>query len=425
MSTTILPRRVAADILIDVLDRGRTLDEALNLSKDLNGLGDSDRGFVRAMLLPTLRELGRIDAALEAFLDKPLMQAPASARALLRLGATQSWILETPDHAVVSESVDVAKSWPEAQRAHGFINAVLRKVVADRDVFDDTPIRFNWPQWLWQDLSDSLDEENALNLLRAQSEQPNLHLTPKSMRSDALAEKLGGSDIGVASVEIASQPVERIPGYETGDWWVQDAAAALPAILLDPQPGDRIADICAAPGGKTMQISAAGADVVAIDRSRPRLRRLKQNLKRVGLPDVDVIEADAETWKPDLPFDKILLDAPCSALGTLRRHPEGAWIKTQEDVARFADIQRRLLLSTIDKLSPGGVMIYCVCSPRPQEGLDVISDGLNAGLVRKPFSTEEVGPFARSITEHGDLLTLPTPEFAHDAFFICRLVRYV
>ncbi|MEL6829212.1 MAG: transcription antitermination factor NusB [Pseudomonadota bacterium] len=418
------PRRIAAEILIDVTDRGRTTDDAIVLSKKLKNLESSDRAFVRAMLGATLRDRGRIDHTLQQFLDRPISVASAPARALLRLGAAQSWVLNTPDHAVVSEMVDVAKSWEVSRNSGRFLNAVLRKVVEAKELFESAPIEYNWPEWLWEDLKSGLGHARAVRLLGAQRSQPQLHLTPSKISADELATLVGGQPIGLGSVELNTQNVEQIPGYNDGVWWVQDAAAALPAKLLDPRPGQRVADLCAAPGGKTMQLAAAEASVTAIDRSRPRLRRLKDNLKRVGFDHVDVIEADAEKWVPDRLYDHILLDAPCSALGTLRRHPEGAWIKSAEDIARFPEVQKRLLHAALEQVKPGGAVLYCVCSPRPQEGRDVVSDVLaKSDAKRNDFQTEEVGPFAECVTMDGDLLTIPTPGFEHDAFFISRLIR--
>ena len=418
-------RRIAAEILTDVTDEHRTLDEALRLSKDLGKLSDSDRGFVRAMLGAALRDRGRIDSAIQKFLEKPLRAAPAPARALLRLGAAQAWLLNTPRHAVVSEAVDAAKSWDEAQGVAGLLNAVLRKVVDARDVFEERPLKENWPAWLWSDFEAGLGSAAANRLLEAQQRQPELHLSPKDLSASELAGLVGGHPIGLDSVAIPPQAVEAIAGFEAGIWWVQDAAAALPAKLLKPKPGERIADICAAPGGKTLQLIAAGADVTAVDRSRPRLAKLKANLKRMQLSAAEIVEAKAEEWAPSDRFDKILLDAPCSALGTLRRHPEGAWNKSAKDVAGFPDVQKRLLKAALSNLKPGGELIYCVCSPRPVEGRDVISDILQeTGVSRQPFQADEVGPFSSSITLEGDLLTIPDSDFDHDAFFISRLFQH-
>lgn len=417
-------RLAAAELLVLTLDEKRTLDDALASSEAFERLSGSDRGFARAMASAALRHLGRIDTALAPFLERPLTTATPPARALLRVGAAQSWVLDTPDHAVVGETVSAAKLWPRARRAAGFLNAVLRKVVADRSGFDTVPVEAIWPDWLRADMADGLGARQALALAEAQLHQPDLHLTARDGDASALADRLDGQLVGCGTVRLESGNVEALAGFETGDWWVQDAAARLPAMLLGAKAGETVLDICAAPGGKTMQLAASGADVIAIDRSRPRLKRLKANLARTGFAGVEVIEADATSWQPPEPADRILLDAPCSALGTLRRHPEGAWIKSREDIARFPAFQERLLRATVKMLKPGGTLVYCVCSPLPREGKQVVEAVLaGGGLVRQPIKAGEVGDFATSITPEGDLLTLPGSEFMHDAFYISRLTR--
>ncbi len=419
-------RLAAAELLATVLDECRTLDEALVTSQTYNELTGSDRGFARAITSAALRQLGRIDAGMTPFLDRPLAEATPAARALLRVGAAQSWLLETPDHAVVGETVSAAKMWPPAQRAAGFLNAVLRKLVSDRTAFDAAPIEHVWPEWLRKDMSEGLGPRAALSLAEAQTHQPSLHLTPRDGDAAALATRLGGTVVAGHSVQIDAGQVEDLPGYEAGDWWVQDVAAALPARLLGAKPGESVIDLCAAPGGKTMQLAASGAEVTAVDRSRPRLKRLVANLKRTQFGDVAHLDADATKWMPDQSADRILLDAPCSALGTLRRHPEGAWIKSPEDIARFPSFQERLLRAAIKMLKPGGMLVYCVCSPLPREGVDVVNSVLaGGGVARQSITAEDVPGFETSVTEAGDLLTLPGGTFAHDAFFISRLVRAV
>lgn len=418
-------RLAAAQLLMTVLEEQRTLDEALATTEAFDRLNGPDRGFARAMASAALRHLGRIDIGLAPFLDRPIDTAPPPSRALLRIGAAQAWLLETPDHAVVGETVAAAKMWPRAQRATGFLNAVLRKVVANRDVFDAAPLEANWPDWLRALLVEGLDAEAASRLADAQTQTPSTYLTPKTGDVEALAAQVGGEVVGGFSVQVSTSAVDTLPGYEEGDWWVQDVAATLPARLLDAAPGETILDICAAPGGKTMQLAATGAAVTALDRSKPRLKRLKQNIWRTDFKGkVEVVQADATTWQPPEPVDKILLDAPCSALGTLRRHPESAWIKSAEDVVRFADIQERLLRASTPMLKPGGTLIYCVCSPLPHEGIEIVERVIaDTPLTRSPVKPEEVQGFASSLTELGDVLTLPNGEFGHDAFYIARLTR--
>ncbi|MEM5515833.1 transcription antitermination factor NusB [Henriciella sp. AS95] len=419
-------RQAAADLLIETLDNRRTLDEAMSTSQFFERLSGPDRGFARAMASAALRQLGRIDKGLAPFLTRSLDTATPPARALLRIGAAQAWLMETPPHAVVSETVDAAKSWARAKSASGFLNAVLRKVVSDRSHFDKAPVIAVWPDWLTVAMMTSLGVETAARIAEAQLTEPELHLTPKQPAdADALAASLEGRVIGPGSVSVPTGKIAEMEGFEGGDWWVQDVAAALPARLLGAQAGDRVFDLCAAPGGKTMQLAATGADVVALDRSASRLERVKDNLARTGLGEkVEIIAAKLEDWTPSAPADRILLDAPCSALGTLRRHPEGAWIKSPDDIARFPEVQARLLEASSKMLKPGGTLIYCVCTPLASEGADVIERVLASGdLVRSPIRREEAGDFAAGVTEAGDVLTLPNGEYGHDFFFISRLTR--
>lgn len=420
-------RLAATQLLMTVLEEGRTLDEALGSTDRFDRLKGPDRGFARAMASAALRNLGRIDIGLAPFLDRPLETAPPPSRALLRIGAAQAWILETPDHAVVGETVDAAKRWPRAQRAAGFLNAVLRKVVADRSTFDAAPVEAIWPEWFQAALKHGLGDVAARSLAEAQLHTPDTYLSPKSGNAEALAEQVSGEVVAGYSVRVETSDFEALPGYEAGDWWVQDVAAALPARLLVPAADETILDICAAPGGKTLQLAAAGARVTGIDRSKPRLKRLKQNLWRtVFKGNVDVVQADATTWRPEAPVDKILLDAPCSALGTLRRHPEGPWIKSEADVQRFPNIQERLLRAAAEMLKPGGTLIYCVCSPLPHEGVQLVDRVLSdTSLSRVAIAPSEVPGFEAGIQANGDLLTLPNGKFQHDAFYISRLKREI
>jgi len=418
-------RLAAAQILMTVLEERRTLDEALATVETFDALSGSDRGFARAMTSAALRYLGRIDQGLAPFLDRPIDTAPPPSRALLRIGAAQAWVLDTPDHAVVGETVSAAKIWPRAQRGSGFLNAVLRKVVADHSHFKDAPLEALWPTWLRTLSGQGLGVDATNALINAQTVQPATYLVPKNGDAHELAQTLNGRVIAEYGVEIDDAPIDKLPGFEQGDWWVQDIAATLPARILDAKAGETVLDICAAPGGKTMQLAATGATVTAIDRSKPRLKRLKQNLWRTGFKEhVSVVNADATTWTPPAPVDKILLDAPCSALGTLRRHPEGPWIKSPKDVDRFPDIQERLLRASLNMLKPGGTLVYCVCSPFPHEGVDVVTRVLsNLPAQRIKISAAQFHGFETSKTALGDLLTLPNGEFGHDAFYVAHLRR--
>lgn len=417
-------RRAAAELLIETLEKRRTFDEAAATVKAFDALTGPDRGFAYAMASAAVRHLGIIDKGLNHFLDRPLSSASPEARALLRTGASQLWCLGTSQHAAVSETVDAAKAWPKARRAAGLINAVLRKASRDHSQFKDARNTEIWPDWLHRVFLDSLGREATERLAALQRRQAELHLTPKAGSAQDLADRLSGEATSTGQVTMQTSNTEMIEGYESGDWWVQDAAAALPARLMQFEPGDTVIDLCAAPGGKTMQLAAAGAQVTAIDRSAKRLKRVEANLERTGLAEnVTILAADAGTWKPETPARHILLDAPCSALGTLRRHPEGAWIKRQNEVAKYPEAQSRLLKAAINMSASGGEILYCVCSPIRAEGVEVVETAIRTGLVeRNPVGPEDAPGFEACITDQGDVLTVPPKDDARfDAFFISRL----
>ncbi|MFN3609497.1 MAG: transcription antitermination factor NusB [Hyphomonas sp.] len=417
------PIRLAAGRLLNlVLDKKRTLDDALATDDAYNNLDGSDRAFARAIASSALRHLGWIDRGVSPFLSRPLSATGAEIRALIRAGAAQIWFMDVPPHAAVSETVEAARLWSPARSGGGFVNAALRRVSESESPAHTLSPLVLWPDWLAGRMGSAYGREAAEALALAQLEEPSLHLSPKGDGA-RVAEATGGTLLPDGAIDIISGAVETIPGYSAGDWWVQDAAARIPAHLLAPRPGERILDLCAAPGGKTLQLAAAGADVTALDRSRPRLERLKENLARTGL-HADVIVGDGEAWAPPALFPKILLDAPCSALGTLRRHPESAWIKTQDDVARFPGVQARLLAAAAGMLAPGGSLVYCVCTPVPEEGVDVVEAAIANGLlVRAPVTAEEIPGFEASLTPAGDMLTLPLKGRKHDAFYIARLTK--
>lgn len=414
-------RQIAAQLVRTVLKRRQTLDEAMAGERRLAGLSPPDQGFVRAMLVASFRELGRFDIALSQLLDRPFSALDPPVQALLRIGAAQLWRLDTPPHAAVAATVEAARHDPASRRASGLVNAVLRRAADSREVFEATPVLDVWPTWLQQAMTESLGADRARSLAAAQLRRPQLHLTAR--HPSETAAQLGGQVLAGGSVALDMQPVETLPGYSAGCWWVQDAAAALPARILAARPGETVIDLCAAPGGKTLQLAAAGANVIAVDRSASRLQRLRANLERTGLAgQVDIVAARAEDWRPDRPADAVLLDAPCSALGTLARHPEGAWIKRPEDIAGFAPLQRRLLAAAREMLRPGGRLVYCVCTPLQAEGPDIVAAALATGAWQRNPIPETASPgFGHCLTPAGDLLTLAGADGGHDAFFVARL----
>ncbi len=419
-------RMAAAQLLNLTLDDGLDLDEAMERCESYSKLEGSDRGFARVIASAALRALGRIDAALAGFLDRPIDKLDPPVRALLRCGCAQLWVLEAPPYAVVSATVDAARQWPAASRGGGLVNAILRRADRERDAWTKLPATAIWPDWLTAQFKTALGEDRTIALATRQVEEPRIDLTVKS-DPEGWAEKLGGEHLPNGSIRLPTgAPLMELPGYADGDWWVQDVAASLAAPLLGDVKGKRVADLCAAPGGKAMQMAAAGADVTALDLSADRLEYVRANLDRTQLK-ATLVKADAVEWTTEAPFDAILLDAPCSALGTLRRHPDGAWKRTAKGLERYKDTQKRLLNSAHGLLKPDGVLVYCVCTPLSDEGMDVMAEAISSGdWTALPIKPEDVPGFGAAITPEGWLLTAPTVDEStpvSDVFFMARLQK--
>lgn len=433
------PRRIALEILTQVLAGRRTLDEQLDDAgghPDLGALDPRDRGLVRAILAAALRHRGRIAACLGRLLEKPIPERSGLVEALLHVGAAQILFLDLPDRAAVSLAVTLAEADPRARRYKGLVNAVLRRLSAERaallaataEPWRDTPV------WLFANWQRAYGEAAANAIAAMHALEPNLDLTvPAGI--DHWAERLGGIVLGPSTLRLphGAGRVDALAGYAEGAWWVQDAAASIPARLLGDVAGLAVADLCAAPGGKTAQLAAAGARVTAIDVSQRRLARLSANLARLGLT-AEIVAADLLAYEPRERFDAILLDAPCSATGTIRRHPEVAWTRGEADVAGLAQRQAELLARALRWLKPGGRLVFCTCSLEPQEGAAVVEAVLaGAPEVRRlPVSAGETGldGLEGAITPAGDLRTLPSllPRVPAalgglDGFFAARLER--
>jgi len=419
-----LARSAAAKLVQVTLGERRTLDEALARVETYAGLSGPDRGFARAIASATLRQLGRIDTGLAGLSDRPLDKVDPTLLALLRVGAAQLWCLDTPHHAAVSQTVAAAKLARETRRGAGMVNAVLRRAAQERTRFSDLPAMATWPAWLQAAMIESLGEAAAEDLARAQLTPPTRQLTAKG-DAGALAHRLGGTHLASGSVALPGAPVETLPEYDDGTWWVQDQAAACAARLLDIGPQDHVIDLCAAPGGKTLQLASTGARVTAVDRAGKRLVRVSENLQRTGLSArVELVEADAATWRPAAPADAVLLDPPCSALGTLRRHPEGAWIKSPETIAGYPSVQARLLEAALAMVKPGGCVVYCVCTPLRAEGRDPVEDVLSRlNATRRSIPGAVTRAFGHIETRQGDIILSPGPGDDHDAFYLSRITR--
>ncbi|RQP03957.1 MAG: methyltransferase domain-containing protein [Paracoccus sp. BP8] len=407
--------RMGALRLLAAVDEGATLDEAAALTERLP---PPDRARARRLALEVLRREGRADLLLAPMLAR--RPRPEIMR-ILRLATVEMLALAEAPHGAVNAAVALARaSGQKGQAAAGMVNAVLRKIAGAAEPWARlSPQKL--PPWLRGPIVAAWGEEVARAIEAAHEAGAPLDLTPKG--ADCPGEALPtGSHRLPAGTHISA-----LPGYEAGEWWVQDAAAALAARLLDPRPGERIADLCAAPGGKTLQLAAAGAEVTALDISEPRLARVAENLSRCRL-SARLVAADALDWRPDQPLDAVLLDAPCSATGTIRRHPELPRIRDGAGLAELTGLQARLIDHALTLLKPGGRLVYATCSLLPAEGEDQLAAALarHSGLTVEPPQAAGIEP--GWITPQGGLRLRPDlwPERGGmDGFFIARLRKTV
>ncbi|WP_319797318.1 RsmB/NOP family class I SAM-dependent RNA methyltransferase [Nitrobacter sp.] len=431
-------RRIAADILDGVLHKRRTLDEQLEgaaAHPGLKALADRDRALMRRLVATILRRLGTLGHLLSRLLDRGVPTDAPRAQSALLIGAAQILWMDVPDHAAVDLSVRLVQSDRRAAKYAGLVNAVLRRCAREgQGLIDEVRSEaLDIPPWLMSRWTAHYGESAAKAIAAAIGHEPPLDLTVKADAAHWAA-RLHGEALPTGTVRTALQgPIAMLPGFSEGRWWVQDAAAALPARLFGDLKGRRIADLCAAPGGKTAQLAQAGADVTAIDRSPNRVARLRENLGRLSL-DARALVADAVEWHDDAVggFDGVLVDAPCSATGTIRRHPDVAWLKQESDIAALTVLQNRLLQKALALLKPGGTLIYCTCSLEPEEGEQVVAALLasETGVRRAPISAGDAAGLDDMVTPAGDLRTLPChlprddPRLGGlDGFYAARLIK--
>ena len=425
------PRAVAFQLLAQILDRRRTLDEALAESKDFAALAARDRALVRRLLATLLRRLGQVDDLIKTCLNRPLKRSHGDVRSLLRLGAVQLAFLDTPAHAAVSTTLNLATT-PRLAGHKGLINAVLRRIAREGAalIAKQDAARLNTPLWLWQSWENAYGEAAARSIAEAHLSEAPLDLTLKEpAETEAWIERLEATPLPTGSLRLlpGRGEIAKLPGFEDGAWWVQDSAATLPVRLLGAAVDRRVVDLCAAPGGKTAALAAVGAKVTAVEVSPARAARLEENLARLGL-NAEIVTADAIAWRPPAPVDGVLLDAPCSGTGTLRRHPDIARLKGPGGIAALTALQDRLLAAAVEMTAPGGSLVYAVCSLQPEEGPERIAALLESGapVVRVPVAAGEVFGQAGWLSPEGDLRTLPchlAELGGMDGFYACRLRR--
>ena len=430
-------RRAAAKLLSAVVDAKTSLDGLTDHDHghpQFLALEMRDRALVRAILTTALRFRRTIEALIAARLERPL---PANAHALshiLHVAAAQILFLDVPDSAAVDLAVTHAKADPRTARFAALVNGVLREIARRKDralpaALDRT---IDAPDWFRDRLVAAYGDDHAKRILAAHRVEAPIDLTVKS-DAEGWAERLGGIVLPTGGVRLArlDGPLTALAGFSEGEWWVQDAAASLPARLFGDVAGLRVADLCAAPGGKTAQLAHACAHVTALELSPNRAKRLAANLERLRL-DAEIVVADLFAYEPEERFDAVLLDAPCSSTGTVRRHPDVPWTKGPADIEKLAALQARMLAKAVTLVKPGGRIVFSNCSLDPAEGEDLLRDFLaeNPGIAADPVLAGEL-PFADPfLTEDGALRTTPaglemdSPALSGlDGFFAARLRR--
>ena len=428
-------RQAAARLLSAVVDKKTSLD---GLTDNEHGhpqylaLEMRDRMLVRAILGAALRHRADIERILERYLDRPLPQNALSLRHLLHVAAAQVLYLDVPDHAAIDLAVTAAKSDPRNQRFSGLVNAILRKLARNADKERaQSPATENIPAWFSEMLVENYGREKAAKILAAQANEPAIDITVKS-NPEIWAEKLGGHVLfnGTVRLEHVEGAVSDLEGYQQGEWWVQDVAASLPARLLGDIKDKAVADLCAAPGGKTAELAVQGAHVTAIDLSENRLKRLQHNMERLDLK-VATWAGNLKDFKPQELFDAVLLDAPCSSTGTIRRHPDILWTKDISDVEKLAKLQLELLVASISLVKIGGLIVFANCSIARQEGEELVNNVLSSrnDIKLVPIRDEEVGG-RKELLSNGVLRTTPadlegqTPSLSGmDGFLAARFKR--
>jgi len=418
-------RAAALAALSEVLRKRRPLDAAMDGALADMALSPRDAGFARAIVSETLRRFGQIDALLREFVPKPPPPHRAGpALEILMMGICELVFLKVAPHAAVDAANDLAARDSKAVHFKSLINAVLRRVSREgaEMIAAQDAARLNTPDWLWSRWCETYGEDVTRAIANAHAAPPPLDLMAKDSFEIESAMTLPGHVLRLTE----SARIEDLSGFKDGAWWVQDFAATLPARLFGDVKGKTVIDLCAAPGGKTAQLAAAGADVIAVEREHERIMRLRENLERLKL-DAEIVEADVRDFQPANPAPFVLLDAPCSATGTIRRHPELPWIKSAADVNACAQAAGELLDAAADMVAENGLLIFAVCSLEREEGIEQIEDFLrrNPNFRREAISPEEM--FAMSeLISRGDLRTLPchlAELGGMDGFYAARLRR--
>lgn len=428
-------RTQALYILNCVLNQKQALDHAIESADGFRRLPSRDKAFARMLTATTLRRLGQIDILISHYEDRPGSVAKSpTLNNILRLGISQIFFMDLADHAAVDTSVRLASA-SGLERQKGMVNGILRNALrSGKELLDkqDTA-RLNTPEWLLKTWIEDYGLTEAGNIAIANMAEAPLDITLKDPQSASYwGNTLNAASFSTGSLRRASGgAVHEMTGFDDGAWWIQDASAAIPATLFGDITDKTVIDICAAPGGKTAQLATQGAQVLALDRSAKRLKRLQENMERLDLlGNVETLASDASVWKPHQAPDYILLDAPCSATGTIRRHPDVLWLKQACDIERLIDLQWRILNNAFEILAPGGVLIYCTCSLQKSEGEHQIRRLINEQkqALRLPIHANEIGDLEELLNDNGEIRILPHMQAASggmDGFFVARLAKAV
>ena len=419
-------RRASLQLITSVLRRDMSLEDAAANSKLFTSLSVRDRAFAWRLTLSCLRHLGEIDKIIDYSLKRRLPKQSHRVHDLLRLGAAQLLFANTPPHAAVNSTVDLVDH--SIARYRDLVNAVLRRIVREGGEYIKTldSFQLNTPPWLWDSWSRAYGTANARQIAAVHCSVPPLDITTKHTVSSGLTVEARRMHKGSLRLPLDG-PVTEIPGFLDGLWWVQDLAATFPVKMMGEVKQQRVIDLCAAPGGKAAQLCDSGAKVTSIDISEARLVTLKENLDRLSFA-AEIVCADARVWRPKKRTKFVLLDAPCTGTGTIRRHPDILYRRTQKQVERSVQLLDQLLAAASEMLDIGGVLVFSTCSLQPEEGAQRVDSflELQPGFVREPIGRYLPTGFAFLETKQGDLRTLPSylsEAGGMDGFFAARLKR--
>lgn len=423
------PRHIAVEMLQEILEKKVFFSE---VKLNYPDLPPQDSAFINMLVLTTLRHLVFIKKTLKKFVKKKLPANVVIGEYALFAGAAEILYLNTPDYAVINSYVELVKKNTDKYVA-GFTNAVLRNLCRQKDELKSQDTGEFFPPEFFRILNQDYGKKTIQKIQSAAAVEADLDLSVKN-NPEHWAEKLGGTVLPGGTIRLKnSGKITALAGYDEGCWWVQDFAAALAAKTLGNIKGQKVLDLCAAPGGKTAQLVSAGADVTAVDISEPRLKILQENLSRLNL-QAEIICADALQYLSNFKqpsFDAILLDAPCSATGTIRRHPELVHIKNSKDVEKLVSLQKDFLNLAGKALKKGGILVYCTCSIAKAEGENRITEFLteHPEFILKPIKANEISSeqiLQEIITPEGCIRTLPQHLSAFggsDSFFVARLEK--